>query len=88
MTRRLEKGLLVVIEGIDGAGKTTQCRLLEEWQPEAPLVIATGGLASVIAPHCSTVQEVYPYLTLYGLICADEHLRSAGEGGTSLGGDR
>jgi dTMP kinase len=28
MSRRLKKGLLVVIEGIDGAGKTTQCERL------------------------------------------------------------
>lgn len=33
MARRLEKGHLIVIEGIDGAGKTTQCvRLVEHLQ--------------------------------------------------------
>jgi dTMP kinase len=31
MRKRLEKGLLIVIEGIDGAGKTTQCGRLEQW---------------------------------------------------------
>jgi type III pantothenate kinase len=30
-------------------------------------VIATGGLASVIAPECQTIQEVRPLLTLEGL---------------------
>jgi len=30
-------------------------------------VIATGGLAEVIIPHCRTVQHFEPWLTLYGL---------------------
>jgi type III pantothenate kinase len=30
-------------------------------------VIATGGLAPLLAPHCTTVQEVDPDLTLQGL---------------------
>lgn len=48
MSRRLKKGLLVVIEGIDGAGKTTQCervaRKLREggWDVER-LREPTGG---------------------------------------------
>ena len=32
-----------------------------------PTVVATGGLAGVIAPLCETVDEVDPYLTLKGL---------------------
>ena len=30
-------------------------------------VVATGGLASVIVPHCETVERVEPWLTLDGL---------------------
>jgi type III pantothenate kinase len=30
-------------------------------------VLATGGLASLIAPECRTIQEVRPFLTLEGL---------------------
>lgn len=69
----LESGVFYsIVDGIDGIVR----RILDEWKPEDPLVIATGGLASVIAPHCRTVEEICPYLTLYGLVCADEHLRS------------
>ena len=32
------------------------------------LIIATGGLAGLIAPHCRTVQETDPFLTLKGLV--------------------
>ena len=71
----LESGVFYsIVDGIDGIVR----RILNEWNPEDPLVIATGGLASVIAPHCQTVQQVDPYLTLHGLICADEHLEREG----------
>ncbi len=30
-------------------------------------VIATGGLAAVVAPHCETIDRVEPWLTLEGL---------------------
>jgi type III pantothenate kinase len=30
-------------------------------------VIATGGLAAVVAPHCETIERVEPWLTLEGL---------------------
>jgi type III pantothenate kinase len=75
----LESGVFYsIVDGIDGI----VARILDEWGPEDPLVIATGGLATVIAPHCRTVDSVDPYLTLYGLIRAEEHLRgSATPGG-------
>jgi len=34
---------------------------------EEPKVIATGGLADLIAPHSHTIQDVNPVLTLHGL---------------------
>jgi pantothenate kinase type III len=40
------------------------------------LVVATGGLAELIGPHCRTVQKIEPFLTLYGLEFAREHLAS------------
>jgi len=69
----LESGVFYsIVDGIDGIVR----RILEEWTPEDPLVIATGGLAQVIAPHCRTVEKIDPFLTLHGLICADAHLES------------
>lgn len=52
-------GFAGLVDGING-------RMLEELGGE-PTVIATGGLAGVIAPLCETVDEVDPYLTLTGL---------------------
>jgi type III pantothenate kinase len=67
----LESGVFYsIVEGIDGIVG----RLIDEWTPEDPLVIATGGLAELVAPHCRRVQEVDPYLTLKGIVCADRHL--------------
>ena len=67
----LESGVFYsIVEGIDGIVG----RLIDEWAPENPLVIATGGLAALVAPHCRRVQEVDTYLTLKGIVCADRHL--------------
>lgn len=66
-----------VVDGIDGIVG----RILEEWSPEDPLVVATGGLVDVIAPHCASVERVERHLTLRGLALADRHLRGRPEGG-------
>ena len=42
-------------------------RLTEEFKPEQPLVIATGGMAALIAPYTSTIKKIVPQLTLEGL---------------------
>jgi len=43
-------------------------RCKEEWpRPEAPYVVATGGLASTFRPFCAEFDEVDPALTLKGL---------------------
>ena len=55
-------------------------RIKEEWgRPEA-LVVATGGLAALIGPHCRTVERIEPFLTLQGLNLAYEYMeqREAG----------
>jgi type III pantothenate kinase len=61
------------VDAIDGIVQ----RILEEWQPDDPLVVATGGLAGLFVPHCETVQRVEPYLTLTGLAIADRYLSDA-----------
>ncbi len=71
----LESGVFFsIVDSIDGIVS----RILREWDPEDPLVVATGGLARVIAPHCRSVHKVDEYLTLHGLICADQHLEREG----------
>lgn len=59
-----------VVEAIDGIVR----RILAEWEPEAPLVIGTGGLVELIAPHCRTIECADTHLTLRGLAIAAQHL--------------
>ena len=42
-------------------------RRLAEELARGRTFIATGGLAATIAPHCETIDEVDPLLTLRGL---------------------
>jgi type III pantothenate kinase len=59
-------------ESIDGIVR----RIKREWpRPEPPLVVATGGLAETLAPLCTELDRVEPYLTLQGLQLAHELLR-------------
>lgn len=58
------------IESVDGIVR----RIREEWSTPDPLVVATGGFAKVIGPHLTTVDEIEPFLTLYGLAMAGELL--------------
>jgi type III pantothenate kinase len=59
-----------IVDGIDGM----VARIKKEWKNPECLVLATGGLAGMIAPHCETVDVIEPYLTLYGLEIADRLL--------------
>lgn len=60
-----------VVDSIDGM----VVRIKSEWDRPDAVVLATGGLAALIAPHCRTVDLVEPYLTLYGLAFAEGTLR-------------
>lgn len=42
-------------------------RLREQMAPEAPVTVATGGMASLIAPYTNSIEHVDPMLTLNGL---------------------
>ena len=52
-------GFAGLVDGVD--------RRLAEALGEPTTFIATGGLAATIAPHCETIDEVDPLLTLRGL---------------------
>lgn len=58
------------VDAIDGIVD----RIVAEWGPADPLVVATGGLAEVVAPYCRTVERVEPFLTIKGLAVADRYL--------------
>jgi type III pantothenate kinase len=58
------------IESIDGIVR----RIKEEWDRPEAYVVATGGFANAIGPHLATVDAIEPFLTLYGLAMAGEHL--------------
>jgi type III pantothenate kinase len=56
-------------EAIDGLVR----RIKAEWPGGAvPLVVATGGLATVFQPFCKEFEVIEPYLTLTGLRIAHE----------------
>jgi type III pantothenate kinase len=55
-------------------------RIRREWQRPDPLVVATGGLATLIGPHCRTVERVVPFLTLHGLDLAYRFLEEKDSG--------
>jgi type III pantothenate kinase len=66
----LQSGIFFgAVEAIDGIVR----RIQEEWTAES-LVVATGGLAALVAPHCRTIHRVEPFLTLHGLRLAWDHL--------------
>ena len=58
------------VDSIDGAVR----RIKEEWERPEALVVMTGGLASLIGPHCKTVDRIEPFLTLFGLELAYRYL--------------
>lgn len=63
------------VDAIDGIVR----RIKSEWPtPREPMVIATGGLAELIAPLCQEVDLVEPYLTLEGLRLAHAVLTERG----------
>jgi type III pantothenate kinase len=51
------------VDAIDGMVR----RIKQEWERPDALVVATGGMAHVIAPHCTTIDRVEPFITLTGL---------------------
>jgi type III pantothenate kinase len=60
-------GATVMVDGL-------VARIRAEWEPGAR-VIATGGLAAQLAPHCGSVDVVDPDLTLKGIGWGYDRLR-------------
>ncbi|MEX2467872.1 MAG: type III pantothenate kinase [Gemmatimonadota bacterium] len=58
------------VAGVDGIVD----RIKREWGKPDARVVATGGFASAIGAYLETVDEVEPFLTLFGLAMAGEHL--------------
>jgi type III pantothenate kinase len=63
------------VEAIDGIVR----RIQQEWQRPNTLVVATGGLAPLLAPHCRSVERVEPFITLQGLELAWRHASGKGQ---------
>jgi type III pantothenate kinase len=52
------------VDAVDGV----VARIKAEWpSTHAPYVVATGGLAGLVAPLSRTIEAVHPDLTLVGL---------------------
>lgn len=60
----LKSGLLY---GFGGMVQGLVNEISKQFQPQKPKVIATGGMASVIAPYAPVIESVEPMLTLEGL---------------------
>lgn len=58
------------IDAVDG----TVRRIKREWERPDAMVVATGGFAPVIGPHCATVEQIEPFLTLFGCALAGRYL--------------
>lgn len=56
-----------VLFGYGGLVEELLKRIKVEMAPEKPKVIATGGMAALIAPYAPSIEEVEPMLTLEGL---------------------
>ncbi len=71
----MESGVFyTAVDAIDGVVD----RIRNEWGRPHALVVATGGYAPLLAPHCRTVERVEPFLTLKGLFLAGEHMARQG----------
>jgi type III pantothenate kinase len=68
----IQAGVLYgMVDAVDGLVR----RIRDEWPGgRRPGVVATGGLASLVAPLSSTIERTDPDLTLRGLRLAAQHL--------------
>lgn len=70
----LQSGIFFgAVDAVDGM----VARIRREWARPHALVVATGGLATLIAPHCSQVDRIEPTLTLQGVWMAGRLMDAA-----------
>lgn len=58
------------VDAVDGI----VARIKANWPGTDPLVVATGGFATVVGPFATSVDRIEPFLTLEGLGIAGAHL--------------
>ncbi|HSH12552.1 MAG TPA: type III pantothenate kinase, partial [Desulfurivibrionaceae bacterium] len=68
----IKSGILI---GYGGMVEELVKRISAEMHPDDPTVIATGGMAGLIAPYAPSIKEVLPMLTLDGLRLLHERNR-------------
>ena len=56
-----------ILYGYGGLVEGLLHRLKEQFAPQRPLVLATGGMAKLIAPYAPSLEKIEPHLTLEGL---------------------
>ncbi|HSH12638.1 MAG TPA: type III pantothenate kinase [Desulfurivibrionaceae bacterium] len=68
----IKSGILL---GYGGMVEELVRRICLEMAPEVPTVIATGGMAGLIAPYAPSIKAIMPMLTLEGLLLLHERNR-------------
>ncbi|CDF59105.1 type III pantothenate kinase [Thermobrachium celere] len=63
----MQSGIIYGYAGLVDNIVTKMKKEMEQLKEEEPFVVATGGLAKLIATESSTIDEINPYLTLEGL---------------------
>ncbi len=56
-----------ILYGYGGLVEGLLKRLKDQFAPQRPLVLATGGMAQLIAPYAPSLEKIEPHLTLEGL---------------------
>lgn len=56
-----------ILYGYGGLVEGLLQRLSKQFAPQKPLILATGGMAQLIAPYAPSLEKIEPHLTLEGL---------------------
>ncbi len=64
-----------ILFGYGGMVEALLSRITAEMQPSSPAIVATGGMAQVIAPYAPSITTIDPHLTLDGLLLYHELCR-------------